>query len=171
LLEFDTKVFEKEKVDFAGAEEFIYRGGRDKYKLLPQAFKGDKLAAPTELLENQLQPFDSAWIHAPYLNLQWCMLCNNAGIEKVGVLGWGSQAPAQAQNLRDSFAEADMDVKVTIGLRKGSKSAEEAKQCGFTEEQGTLGEVLDVVGDSDLVILLISDAAQVQMGGAPVVQQ
>ncbi len=99
------------------------------------------------------------------------MLCNNAGIKKVGVLGWGSQAPAQAQNLRDSFAEADMDVKVTIGLRKGSKSAEEAKQCGFTEEQGTLGEVLDVVGDSDLVILLISDAAQVQMGGASVVQQ
>lgn len=92
--------------------------------------------------------------------------CNIAGIKKVGVLGWGSQAPAQAQNLRDSFAEADMDVKVTIGLRKGSKSAEEAKQCGFTEEQGTLGEVLDVVGDSDLVILLISDAAQVQMGGA-----
>ena len=64
-----------------------------------------------------------------------------------------------------------MDVKVTIGLRKGSKSAEEAKQCGFTEEQGTLGEVLDVVGDSDLVILLISDAAQVQMGGSSVVQQ
>jgi len=64
-----------------------------------------------------------------------------------------------------------MDVKVTIGLRKGSKSAEEAKQCGFTEEQGTLGEVLDVVGDSDLVILLFSDAAQVQMGEASLVQQ
>lgn len=88
---------------------------------------------------------------------------HDAGIKKVGVIGWGSQAPAQAQNLRDSFAEADMDVKVTIGLRKGSKSAEEAKQCGFTEEQGTLGEVIDVVGDSDLVILLISDAAQVQL--------
>ena len=39
LLDFDTKVFQKEKVDFAGAEEFIYRGGRDKYKLLPEAFK------------------------------------------------------------------------------------------------------------------------------------
>ena len=39
-LDFDTKVFQKEKVDFAGSEEFIYRGGRDKYKLLPQAFKG-----------------------------------------------------------------------------------------------------------------------------------
>ena len=54
-----------------------------------------------------------------------------------------------------------MDVKVTIGLRNGSKSASEAKECGFTEEDGTLGEVLDVVGESDLVILLISDAAQV----------
>lgn len=43
-LEFDTKVFEKEQVDFAGAEEFIYRGGRDKYKLLPQAFKGVNIA-------------------------------------------------------------------------------------------------------------------------------
>ena len=84
-----------------------------------------------------------------------------ADIKKVGVIGWGSQAPAQAQNLRDSFAEANMDVKVSIGLRQGSKSAEEARQCGFTEDEGTLGDVLDVVGDSDLVILLISDAAQV----------
>ena len=58
-----------------------------------------------------------------------------------------------------------MDVKVTIGLRQGSKSTEEAKQCGFTKEDGTLGEVLDVVGDSDLVILLISDAAQVSLLG------
>ena len=34
------------------------------------------------------------------------------GIKQVGVIGWGSQAPAQAQNLRDSFAEAGMDTKV-----------------------------------------------------------
>ena len=84
----------------------------------------------------------------------------HAGIKQVGVIGWGSQAPAQAQNLRDSFKEANMDIKVKIGLRNGSKSAAEAKECGFTEETGTLGEVLDVVGESDLVILLISDAAQ-----------
>ena len=31
---------------------------------------------------------------------------------QVGVIGWGSQAPAQAQNLRDSFAAAGMDTKV-----------------------------------------------------------
>ena len=64
VLEFDTKVFQKEKVQFADHTEFIYRGGRDKYKLLPEAFKG---------------------------------------IKKIGVIGWGSQAPAQAQNLRDSI--------------------------------------------------------------------
>ena len=39
-LEFDTKVFQKEKVSFAGADEFIYRGGRDKFQLLPEAWKG-----------------------------------------------------------------------------------------------------------------------------------
>lgn len=44
-LKFDTKVFTPEKVDFAGSEEFIYRGGRDKYSLLPEAFKGIKKIA------------------------------------------------------------------------------------------------------------------------------
>jgi ketol-acid reductoisomerase len=72
-LDFDTKVFPKEKVEFAGREEYIYRGGRDKFGLLPKAW---------------------------------------AGIKSVGVIGWGSQAPAQAQNIRESCAEAGMDVKV-----------------------------------------------------------
>lgn len=36
-----------------------------------------------------------------------------AGIKTVGVIGWGSQAPAQSQNIRDTLAEAGMaDVKV-----------------------------------------------------------
>jgi ketol-acid reductoisomerase len=47
-----------------------------------------------------------------------------------------------------------------IGLRRGSKSMEEARAAGFTEETGTLGEVLETVAESDLVLLLISDAAQ-----------
>ena len=33
---------------------------------------------------------------------------------QVGVIGWGSQAPAQAQNLKDSFQEAGMDTKVRV---------------------------------------------------------
>lgn len=52
-------------------------------------------------------------------------------------------------------------VPQQIGLRKGSKSMEEARAVGFTEESGTLGEVLETVAESDLVLLLISDAAQV----------
>lgn len=55
----------------------FHRGGRDKFKLLPDAFKG---------------------------------------IKQIGVIGWGSQAPAQAQNLRDSLQEAGMDTKVCTCL-------------------------------------------------------
>jgi ketol-acid reductoisomerase len=82
------------------------------------------------------------------------------GVKEVGVIGWGSQAPAQAQNLRDSLKEAGCDIKVRIGLREGSASFEEAREVGFSEDADTLGEMYDVIKKSDLVMLLISDAAQ-----------
>lgn len=82
-----------------------------------------------------------------------------ANIGTVGVIGWGSQGPAQAQNLRDSFADSGVSAKVMIGLRAGSSSMDFARKAGFTEETGTLGEMYDVIGQSDVVILLISDAA------------
>ncbi|KAL9385697.1 hypothetical protein Peur_022707 [Populus x canadensis] len=82
------------------------------------------------------------------------------GIKQIGVIGWGSQGPAQAQNLRDSLAEEKSDIKVKIGLRKGSRSFAEARGAGFTEENGTLGNIWETVSGSDLVLLLISDAAQ-----------
>jgi ketol-acid reductoisomerase len=85
------------------------------------------------------------------------------GIKKVGVIGWGSQAPAQAQNLRDSLNEVGADVSVSIGLREGSSSYAEAKDQGFSEEDGSLGEMYAVIKESDLVILLISDAAQAKL--------
>ncbi|CAO2204204.1 unnamed protein product [Urochloa humidicola] len=120
-LDFQTSVFKKEKVSLAGHEEYIVRGGRDLFPLLPEAFKG---------------------------------------IKQIGVIGWGSQGPAQAQNLRDSLVEAKSDIVVKIGLRKGSKSFEEARAAGFTEESGTLGDIWETVSGSDLVLLLISDSAQ-----------
>lgn len=80
------------------------------------------------------------------------------GINQIGVIGWGSQGPAQAQNLRDSLEGTD--VKVTIGLRSNSSSMADAREAGFIEENGTLGEMYQVIGESDMVILLISDAAQ-----------
>ncbi|KAL0306807.1 UNVERIFIED_CONTAM: Ketol-acid reductoisomerase, chloroplastic [Sesamum radiatum] len=121
LLDFETSVFTKEKINLAGHDEYIVRGGRNLFKLLPDAFKG---------------------------------------IKQIGVIGWGSQGPAQAQNLRDSLAEVKSDIVVKIGLRKGSRSFAEARVAGFTEENGTLGDIWETVSGSDLVLLLISDAAQ-----------
>ncbi|KAL6536067.1 hypothetical protein OROHE_012911 [Orobanche hederae] len=120
-LDFDTSVFNKEKINLAGYDEYIVRGGRNLFKLLPDALKG---------------------------------------IKQIGVIGWGSQGPAQAQNIRDSLAEVESDIVVKIGLRKGSSSFAEARGAGFTEENGTLGDIWEIISSSDLVLLLISDAAQ-----------
>jgi ketol-acid reductoisomerase len=85
------------------------------------------------------------------------------GIKKIGVIGWGSQAPAQGQNLRDTLKEIGSDTVVSIGLREGSGSFGQARDCGFSEDAGTLGEMFKVISESDLVILLISDAAQAEL--------
>ncbi len=120
-MNFSTKVFEKEKIVLGGTEEYIVRGGRDRFSLLPKAFDG---------------------------------------VRTIGVIGWGSQGPAQAQNLRESLE--DTDITVRVGLRKGSSSWPKAEAAGFTEKNGTLGEMYEVITDSDIVLLLISDAAQAE---------
>ena len=79
------------------------------------------------------------------------------GIRQIGVIGWSSQGPAQAQNLRESLEGTGIRVKV--GLREGSSSMKEAAAVGFTKENGTLGEMYDVIRESDMSLLLISDAA------------
>ncbi len=118
---FDTKIFEKEKIELASTEEYIIRGGRHLFPSLPQAFDG---------------------------------------IKQIGVIGWGSQGPAQAQNLRDSLVNTEITVKV--GLRDGSQSIAAAGDAGFSTADGTLGEMFAVIRESELVILLISDAAQAE---------
>ena len=45
VLQFDSKVFQPEKVSFADREEYIYRGGRDKYSKLADAWQGVKKIA------------------------------------------------------------------------------------------------------------------------------
>ncbi len=82
------------------------------------------------------------------------------GIDQIGVIGWGSQGPAQARNLRDSLEGTDIRVKV--GLREGSSSMAAAEEAGFTVAGNTLGEMYRVIGESDMVLLLISDAAQAE---------
>ncbi|MDP2106892.1 MAG: ketol-acid reductoisomerase, partial [Desulfobulbaceae bacterium] len=75
-------------------------------------------------------------------------------------IGWGSQGPAQAQNLKESLEGTS--VKVVVGLRAGSSSMESARSGGFNEADGTLGEMYSVIKSSDMVVLLISDAAQAE---------
>ncbi len=79
------------------------------------------------------------------------------GIKQIGVIGWSAQGPAQAQNLRESLAGTD--IKVVVGLRENSTSIPSAEAAGFTRENGTLGEMFDVIKSSDLTLLLIADAA------------
>ncbi len=121
-LNFTTKVFKKEEIRLADTTEYIVRGGRDLFPLLPKAFDG---------------------------------------VKQIGVIGWGSQGPAQAMNLRDSLAGTA--IKVAVGLRKGSASWKKAEEAGFSAAAGTLGDMMKVVADSDIVILLIADAAQAQL--------
>ncbi len=83
------------------------------------------------------------------------------GISQIGVIGWGSQGPAQAQNLRESLEGTG--IRVVVGLRKGSSSFADARAAGFDEKAGTLGEMFEVIRASDLAILLISDAAQAEL--------
>ena len=66
--------------------------------------------------------------------------------KKIAIIGYGSQGHAHAQNLRDS----GMDV--LIGLYEGSKSAEMAKQDGFT-----VLNTPDAVKQADIVMLLVND--------------
>ena len=82
-------------------------------------------------------------------------------IQQVGVIGWGSQAPAHAQNMRDSFTGTD--IKIKVGLRLNSQHWANAQDAGFTEGNGTLGEMFEVIRESDLVLLLIEDSAQVEL--------
>src|SRR5215475_7649805 len=120
-LNFESTIFKKECIQVGDAEEYIVRGGRDLFPLLPKAFEG---------------------------------------IKQIGVIGWSSQGPAQAQNLRDSLEGTGIVVKV--GLRDGSSSIPDAEKVGFTRANGTLGEMFDVIHGSDLTLLLISDAAQAE---------
>jgi len=116
---FGSNVFTETPIELAATSEYIVKGGRHLFPLLPKAFHG---------------------------------------IKQIGVIGWSSQGPAQAQNLRDSLENTG--IKVVVGLRDGSASIPAAERAGFTKESGTLGEMMAVIQSSDLVLLLIADAAQ-----------
>jgi len=72
------------------------------------------------------------WHGKPMLMLTLCVYPKAlAGVKQIGVIGWGSQGPAQAQNLRDSLEGTG--IKVKVGLRPGSSSMAQARTAGFTD--------------------------------------
>jgi ketol-acid reductoisomerase len=69
--------------------------------------------------------------------------------KRVGIIGYGSQGHAQAQNLRDS------GLQVTVSDRPGSANYEKAIEDGFTPVSAR-----EIADGSDLVQILIEDDAQ-----------
>ena len=119
-------------------------------------FNSEVFPVETVELEGQLESFVRGGRHLfPLLPKAL------SGIQTIGVIGWGSQGPAQAQNLRESLAGTP--VRVVVGLRQDSSSMDEARAAGFNEADGTLGEMFGVIARSDLVLLLIADAAQAEL--------
>ncbi len=80
-------------------------------------------------------------------------------INNIGIIGWGSQASAQAKNLRSTLNYCGSNnFNFTVGLRHNSPSLIHAESQGFTTNS-----INNTIKDSDLTLLLISDGAQVQM--------
>jgi len=67
----------------------------------------------------------------------------------VAIIGYGSQGHAHANNLKDS------GVKVVVGLRKGSQSAQKAEKAGLE-----VREIDEAVRLADLVMMLAPDEHQ-----------
>lgn len=81
-----------------------------------------------------------------------------SGIDEIAVLGWASQGPSHALNLRDTLQAAGSDINVIVGLRDGSDSRAKAEAHGFE-----VPTILEAVGRAGLVLCLISDAAQTEL--------
>lgn len=69
--------------------------------------------------------------------------------KKVAIIGYGSQGHAHALNLKDS------GIDVTVGLYKGSKSIQKAKDAGLK-----VTSVAEAVKNADITMILIPDELQ-----------
>ena len=79
-------------------------------------------------------------------------------VKQIGIIGWGSQAQAQAFNIRDTLNSINSKIKIKVGLRENSKSVENVKQNKFD-----VGDIINVVRESQLNLILIPDYAQTKL--------
>jgi len=82
--------------------------------------------------------------------------------EKIVILGYGVQGPAQALNLRDNGFE------VIIGQREGTSNWERAKEDGFIPGK-TLFPIKEAAEQGTIIMNLLSDAGQ--MSTWPIVKE
>lgn len=73
--------------------------------------------------------------------------------KNIAIIGYGSQAHAHAQNLRDSGIP-----NITIGLREGSSSRSKAEEAGFTVKTPA-----EATKGADVTMLLIPDELQAEV--------
>lgn len=71
---------------------------------------------------------------------------------KVAIIGYGSQGRAHARNLRDS------GVDITVGVREGGRSFEQATADGFTPKSPA-----EATAGADVVAILIPDMQQAKV--------
>jgi ketol-acid reductoisomerase len=82
-----------------------------------------------------------------------------SNIKQIGIIGWGSQAPSQVQNLNDTLRSINSDIKIKVGLRENSSSWKKVINTqGLSSDN--VGEISKVLHESDMNIILISDYAQ-----------
>jgi len=67
----------------------------------------------------------------------------------IGIIGFGSQGHAHAQNLRDS------GCKVVVASRKDGEGWKNAEKAGFT-----VADVAEVTQEADIVVMLVPDVLQ-----------
>nr|GLL47023.1 ankyrin repeat-containing protein ITN1-like [Ipomoea trifida] len=83
--------------------------------------------------------------------------------ETLDQLVWSAAEHPKRSLLRLELSDSNDKRKAlkTIAALPGSRSFDEVRAAGFTEENETLGDIWETVSGSDLVLLLISDSAQV----------
>ncbi|HIE17159.1 MAG TPA: ketol-acid reductoisomerase, partial [Dehalococcoidia bacterium] len=67
----------------------------------------------------------------------------------IGIIGFGSQGHAHAQNLRDS------GCRVVVASRKGGEGWNNADKAGFR-----VADVTEVTREADIVVMLVPDVLQ-----------
>nr|GMD88538.1 ketol-acid reductoisomerase, chloroplastic-like [Ipomoea batatas] len=82
---------------------------------------------------------------------------SGSGVKKFAEIG-AIRLQRQTQGTEDHSCSSR--TSLYLCCLEGSRSFDEARAAGFTEENETLGDIWETVSGSDLVLLLISDSAQ-----------